>query len=161
VVPQSLPAQELHVAEAVCHAFHLLRQSWHALHTPPGRSESNDEEGAGRGNTLVIAMHGASGAAAGWPRWSGVSIYRPSELDALMNAGYQCFAFHRRVHWAAMLGAANLVEHHPRALWRLVSSLLARGAAGTRRDALARLPSHPNSRLEELLPHLWQPATEG
>lgn len=28
------------------------------------------------------------------------------------------------------------------------------------RDVLARLPTHLNSRLEELLPHRWQPATE-
>ena len=56
-----------------------------------------------------------------------------------MNSGYQRFAFHRSVHWAALLGAANLIEHHPRALWRLVSSLLATGAAGTRRDVLRRL----------------------
>ena len=75
----------------------------------------------------------------GWPRWSGVSMYRPSKLDDLMNAGYQRFAFHRRVHWAALLGAANLIEQHPRALWRLVSSLLATASAGTRRDVLRRL----------------------
>ncbi len=56
-----------------------------------------------------------------------------------MNAAYTRFAFHRRVHWAALLGAANLIEKHPRALWRLVSSLLATGSAGTRRDVLRRL----------------------
>ena len=66
-------------------------------------------------------------------------MYRPSKLDDLMNASYQRFAFHRRVHWAALLGAANLIEDHPRALWRLISSLLATGSAGTRRDVLRRL----------------------
>lgn len=74
-----------------------------------------------------------------WPRWSGVSLYRPPKLDELMSASYQSFAFHNRVHWAALLGAANLIEHHPRALWRLVCSLLATGGAGTRRDVLRRL----------------------
>jgi hypothetical protein len=74
-----------------------------------------------------------------WPQWSGVSIYRPTRLDDLMNASYARFAFHRRVHWAALLGASNLIEDHPRALWRLVSSLLATGSASTRRDVLRRL----------------------
>jgi transposase len=27
------------------------------------------------------------------------------------------------------------------------------------KDVLTRLPTHPNSRIEELLPHNWQPAT--
>src|SRR4029077_9617762 len=62
-----------------------------------------------------------------------------TQLDDLMNAAYTRFAFHRRVHWAALLGATNLIDGHPRALWRLVSSLLATGAAGTRRDVLRRL----------------------
>lgn len=75
----------------------------------------------------------------GWPRWSGVSIYRPPRLDALMNESYQKFAFHGRVHWAALLGACNLIDHHARALWRLVSSLLATGGPGTRRDVLRRM----------------------
>jgi transposase len=26
------------------------------------------------------------------------------------------------------------------------------------KDVLTRLPTHPNSRIDELLPHLWQPA---
>jgi hypothetical protein len=29
------------------------------------------------------------------------------------------------------------------------------------RDVLERLPGHPNSRIEELLPHRWRPATAG
>ena len=27
------------------------------------------------------------------------------------------------------------------------------------KDVLTRLPTHPNSRIEELLPHRWQPQT--
>ena len=88
---------------------------------------------------MVLAVQSTPDVSAGWPRWSGVSMYRPSKLDDLMNASYQRFAFHRRVHWAALLGAANLIEDHPRALWRLISSLLATGSAGTRRDVLRRL----------------------
>ena len=87
---------------------------------------------------MVLATQ-SEPAESGWPRWSGVSMYRPSNLNDLMNAGYQRFKFHRRVHWAAMLGAANLIADHPRALWRLVSSMLATGSAVTRRDLLRRL----------------------
>ena len=88
---------------------------------------------------MVIALRSHPAPKDRWPRWSGVSIYRPTRLDDLMKASYARFAFHRRVHWAAMLGAANLIEDHPRALWRLVSSLLATGSGATRRDVLRRL----------------------
>ena len=88
---------------------------------------------------MVIALQSHPLPGTQWPRWSGVSIYRPSRLDDLMKASYARFAFHRRVHWAALLGAANLIEDHPRALWRLVSSLLATGSGATRRDVLRRL----------------------
>jgi CHAT domain-containing protein len=88
---------------------------------------------------MVIAQRSHPARALQWPRWTGVSIYRPTRLDDLMNASYARFAFHRRVHWAALLGAANLIGDHPRALWRLVSSLLATGTAATRRDVLRRL----------------------
>lgn len=88
---------------------------------------------------LVITAVTLNSPATKWPRWSGVSLYRPPKLDELMSPSYQAFAFHSRIHWAALLGAANLIEHHPRALWRLVSSLLSTGGAGTRRDVLRRL----------------------
>ena len=87
---------------------------------------------------MVLGVRGTD-AGGTWPRWTGVSIYQPSDLDELMNDSYQRFAFHTRVHWAAWLGASDLVSAHPRALWRLVSSLLATGSAGTRRDVLRRL----------------------
>lgn len=88
---------------------------------------------------LVIASRSSDPATRGWPRWSGVSLYRPPRLDDLMTTAYAEFAIHQRIHWSAMLGAANLIEEHPRALWRLASSLLSTGAAGTRRDVLRRL----------------------
>ena len=88
---------------------------------------------------MVVETASTSNIAHGWPRWSGVSLYRPPELDDLMNASYQGFRFHQRIHWAALLGATNLIGSHPRALWRLVSSLLATGSAGTRRELLRRL----------------------
>lgn len=99
-------------------------------------------------------------------RWSGISLYRPARLDELMNEEYQKFSFHRKIHWAALLGAIHLIENRgesmksdtemasslesgegqkwdahrpPLALWRLISSLLTTGSAGTRRDLLERL----------------------
>jgi hypothetical protein len=88
---------------------------------------------------LVLTVATAHAAQQGWPRWAGVSLYRPPRLDQLMKSAYQEFTFHQRIHWAALLGAVNLIESHPRALWRLVSSLLSTGGAGTRRDVLSRL----------------------
>lgn len=89
---------------------------------------------------LVIALATTQAPPeAAWPRWSGASLYRPPKLDDLMLSSYQCFRFHERVHWSALLGTANLIEDHPRALWRLVSSLLATGGPATRRDLMQRL----------------------
>jgi CHAT domain-containing protein len=116
--------------EAARNAERLARQADQA-----GRALMGDGEVPG----MVIGVQSAPSVSTGWPRWSGVSMYRPSKLDDLMSDSYQQFAFHRRVHWAALLGAANLIEDHPRALWRLISSLLATGSAGTRRDVLRRL----------------------
>jgi CHAT domain-containing protein len=146
--------RDLKVAEAICAAYHLLpeerqvdlqrmrdaaRNAWRlaAKSRQAVRVLLGDTDAAIPG--LVIVAKSEPAYERGWPRWSGVSLYRPDRLDDLMNAGYQRFAFHRRVHWAAMLGAANLIDEHPRALWRLVSSLLATGGAGTRRDVLRRL----------------------
>ena len=118
--------------EARDNAYRLAAQSEQAK-----RALLGDEASELRG--MVLDIRSTVPVEEGWPRWSGVSMYRPSKLDDLMQIGYTRFAFHRRVHWAALLGAANLIEQHPRALWRLVSSLLATGSAGTRRDVLRRL----------------------
>jgi pimeloyl-ACP methyl ester carboxylesterase len=118
--------------EAADTARRLAAQADSAIRTLLG-DPSNEVSG------LVIGNRSTPQIESGWPRWSGVSMYRPSRLDDMMNAGYTRFAFHHRVHWAALLGAANLIDQHPRALWRLVSSLLATGSAGTRRDVLRRL----------------------
>lgn len=146
--------RELAVAEAICNAFHLLpeerqidllrmRESVDAarsLAEQSGRAVASLIGDAERDVTgMVIAIASKPQHEEGWPRWTGASLFRPERLDGLMNPAYQRFAFHRRVHWAAMLGAANLIEEHPRALWRLVSSLLATGGAATRRDVLRRL----------------------
>lgn len=122
--------------ESAASAERLARQAEQARMALIGTPDGD------KGMVLTTRTLSSSGAAAdtgGWPRWSGVSIYRPGKLDDLVNASYQRFDFHRRVHWSALLGAANLIADHPRALWRLVSSLLATGSATTRRDVLRRL----------------------
>ncbi len=130
--------------DSVDTARRLAKQSRQSAMTLLGSAiEADFENAAEKQNVsragVIIQTESTAGKLSGWPRWSGVSLYRPPKLDELMNVNYQRFAFHQRVHWAAMLGAANLIEQHPRALWRLVSSLLATGAAGTRRDLLRRL----------------------
>ncbi|HVQ14601.1 MAG TPA: CHAT domain-containing protein, partial [Vicinamibacterales bacterium] len=146
--------REAAVKAAIQHAFHLLpterqfdmRRMEEAADTARRLAAQADSairsllgDPATEMGGLVIATCSTPPIESGWPRWSGVSMYRPSRLDDMMNAGYTRFAFHHRVHWAALLGAANLIDQHPRALWRLVSSLLATGSAGTRRDVLRRL----------------------
>jgi hypothetical protein len=73
------------------------------------------------------------------PRYCGVSIYRPEDLDNLMNSRYLELDFHQRVHWVSLLGAVNLIGEHPRSMWRLISSLLATSRGGAREDLLRRL----------------------
>ncbi|MEQ1910795.1 MAG: CHAT domain-containing protein [Vicinamibacterales bacterium] len=130
LLPDERQFDLLRLEEAAESAGRLARQSDQARRALLGDAET-------RG--MVLEVGRSSDGSGGWPRWSGVSIYLPTKLDELMNDSYQRFAFHQRVHWAALLGAANLIKDHPRALWRLVSSLLATGAAGTRRDVLRRL----------------------
>ncbi len=144
LLPQERRINLDRLSESVDSAKRLARQARHAAVTLLGtqiteRFDSANEQWDESRTGIVFALESAKAQPTVWPRWSGVSIYRPRRLDALMSTSYQRFAFHQRVHWAAMLGAANLIEYHPRALWRLVSSLLATGSAGTRRDLLRRL----------------------
>jgi CHAT domain-containing protein len=74
----------------------------------------------------------------------GVSIFRPVNLAQLQDSNYLALNFHRHVHWTALLGAIHLIDEHPRALWRMVSSMLAT-AGGQGRDELLRRISGPDS----------------
>lgn len=96
----------------------------------------------GTGSGLVLLSDErclCEGEGSAWPRRTGVSIYRPVDMYDLSSQSYRRFAFHDRIHWASLLGAGNLISSHPRALWRLVSSLLATGGPATRRDLQQRL----------------------
>jgi CHAT domain/Clostripain family len=76
----------------------------------------------------------------------GVSIHFAKSLE---GSSYLDLRFARKVHWAALLGGMNLIEEHPRALWRLVSGLMADGGGGTRQELIDRMLG-PASVMESL-----------
>ena len=69
----------------------------------------------------------------------GVALYRPQQLDRLIDSNYLKLEFSRKVHWAALLGATNLIARDHRALWRVVSSMLGSADARGREDLIERL----------------------
>jgi hypothetical protein len=76
----------------------------------------------------------------------GVSIHF---AKTLAGSSYLDLRFARKVHWAALLGGMNLIEEHPRALWRLVSALMADGGGETRQALIGRMLG-PASVMESL-----------
>jgi hypothetical protein len=87
----------------------------------------------------VLGMSGGFVVARGGVRLSGVSIYRPEHLEEVAELNYLDLAFHDRIHWAAYLAASNLIAAHPRALWRLVSSVMQSAASTARAEIMRRL----------------------
>jgi CHAT domain-containing protein len=67
----------------------------------------------------------------------------------LAQSNYLSLKFSQRTHWAALLGAFQLIMEKPHALWRLISSMLA-DAGGPVRDALLRRLISPDSVIEGL-----------
>jgi hypothetical protein len=76
----------------------------------------------------------------------GVSIHF---TRTLAGSRYLDLRFARKVHWAALLGGMNLIEEHPRALWRLVSALMADAGGDTRQALIGRMLG-PASVMESL-----------
>ncbi len=72
-------------------------------------------------------------------RQGGLNVFCPPNLDDLRTSPYLHLAFNRNTHWAALLGAVNLIAQHPRALWRLAGSLLTTAPAPVKEDLLRRL----------------------
>ncbi len=70
---------------------------------------------------------------------SAVSLFCPQDLGRASRSDYALLAFNRRVHWAALLGAISLIAEHPRALWRLTSSLLTTADSLVRENLLRRV----------------------
>lgn len=73
------------------------------------------------------------------PLRHGISIYLPPNLDRMADTKYLSLDFCRHTHWTSLLGAINLIAKHPRALWRLSSSLLTTGNSAVRENLLRRL----------------------
>lgn len=64
-------------------------------------------------------------------------------------SGYLELEFSSRVHWAALVGAYQLIMEKPHVLWRLISSMLA-DAGGHARDAVLQRLTSPHSLIEGL-----------
>lgn len=77
---------------------------------------------------------------------NGISIHFPRSLA---GSEYLKLRFARKVHWAALLGGLNLIEDHPRALWRLVSAMMADASGATRQELIERMLG-PDSVMEGL-----------
>ena len=72
-------------------------------------------------------------------RHGGVSLYRPRNLDQLINSDYLELQFNKKIHWTVLLAVINLIGSHPRALWRILSSLLATADNNTRSQIIDRI----------------------
>ncbi|CBE69122.1 MAG: CHAT domain-containing protein [Candidatus Methylomirabilis oxygeniifera] len=95
------------------------------------------------------------------PKDRGLSILLPPTRDPmgsnksgehsfqLADSNYLDLRFAKRVHWAALLGAFQLISEKPHVLWRLVSSMLS-DANGSARDELLRRLISPDSVIEGL-----------
>ena len=69
----------------------------------------------------------------------GVALYRPLDLDKLAESNYLQLRFGRDLHWTALLTAVDLIQHHPRMLWRLVESQLTAAPLEARYELMRRL----------------------
>ena len=69
----------------------------------------------------------------------GISIHFPQDIDRLTDSDYLGLDFNRHTHWTSLLGGINLIAKHPRALWRLSSSLLTTSNSQVRENLLRRL----------------------
>jgi hypothetical protein len=73
------------------------------------------------------------------PRHGGVSLYRPRNLDQLIASDYLKLRFNQKIHWTVLLAVINLIGNHPRALWRILSALLATADNNTRAQLIDRI----------------------
>lgn len=88
---------------------------------------------------LIFAHFKAAGTDIDDRMLAGVSLFRPRELDHLIASDYLQLNFNKRIHWAALLAVINLIGKHPRALWRIVSGVLATADHATRSELLSRI----------------------
>jgi len=67
----------------------------------------------------------------------------------LAHSNYLNLEFSQHVHWAALIGAFQLIVEKPQVLWRLISAVLA-DSSGVARDAMLRRLISPDSVIEGL-----------
>jgi hypothetical protein len=72
-------------------------------------------------------------------RHGGVSLYRPQNLDRLIASDYLDLRFNRKIHWTVLLAVVNLIDKHPRGLWRILSAVLATADNTTRAQLIDRI----------------------
>ena len=88
---------------------------------------------------LVLALSNAASSGSDGDRQCGVSLYRPKQLEQLVDSNYLQLRFSRELHWTAMLTAIDLIQSHPRTLWRVIESQLTAAPVGARHALMRRL----------------------
>ncbi len=129
-LPRRIQQEYPHILAQRERAAHLAQLAAQVLAVLPAREEAP----AGPGAPEPFVVRVGPGRAR-----CGVSVYRPRDLDNLRDSNYLRLSFHNRIHWAALLGAINLIQRHPRGLWRLVSAMLATAGGSAYNDLLNRL----------------------
>lgn len=118
--------------QRVQHLAVLAERVLRMLELPPEGADPDDPgslviERFVRMPSAVLASHG------------GVSLFRPRQLDQLVESDYLDLQFNRKIHWTVLLAVINLIGQHPRALWRILSAVLATADNNTRAELLDRI----------------------
>ena len=95
--------------------------------------------GSGQSPVEPLVLAHFMSAAEAPSRHGGVSLYRPRDLDQLIASDYLKLRFNKKIHWTVLLAVINLIGNHPRALWRILSALLATADNNTRAQLIDRI----------------------
>jgi hypothetical protein len=99
---------------------------------------AGDHRGQAQTQPLVLE-HFVSAGGATKTRHGGVSLFRPRQLDQLIASDYLDLRFNQKIHWTVLLAVINLIGSHPRALWRILSAVLATADNSTRAQLIDRI----------------------
>ena len=153
---QSAPVPMSHGQhERIRSLYKLIRKTIAHLHSDQLHS------GSGAAQAFLLKQDGEDLAR------RGVSILlpparTPEEVQAdagrifsLSSNSYSRLNLTRRVHWAALIDAIQMIHEKPHALWRVISSMLADASSTARDAALGRLVSSQSviSEMRQLLQH--------
>ena len=112
---------------------HLAALTDRVLHLLTG---AVDEKSGQMHTRPLVIEHFMSGGA---ERHGGVSLFRPRDLDQLIASDYLSLRFNQKIHWTVLLAVINLIGSHPRALWRILSAVLATADNSTRAELIDRI----------------------